>query len=161
MAQVRPARPSDAAAIAGSLRETDRRDIQAALGEDPWVVVSRGIARSRPCYAAVDGQDRAFAVFGVIPVSSAPGLGVAWLLASRELARHRLYFLRHSRAWVGKLQESYAVLWNCVDARNEDYLPWLEWCGFRVLGRIEQFGAEGRPFYEIQRSRETGPGGLG
>ncbi len=153
MVRVRQAHAADAAGIAASLRETDLREIQAALSESPLDVVTRAIARSQPCYAVVDERDQALAVFGAIPVPSEKGVGVAWLLASTGLARYRFSFLRHSLEWIERLHESYGVLWNCVDARNQVHIRWLKWCGFSVLSRIEEYGTEKRPFYEFQRVR--------
>lgn len=80
-------------------------------------------------------------------------IGSVWLLGAQELNNYSLYFLRHCRSWVNKLQEDYIVLWNYVDARNKVHIRWLKWCGFTFLRLINNHGVEQRPFYEFERVR--------
>lgn len=150
---VRRAREEDAAELARTLRRADLREIEASSGEDPLVVLSRGVAASAPCRAVADGRGRPVALFGVVPDARAPDVGLVWLLASERLAEHPFFVLRRSREWVEELQRRYRVLWNYIDARNELHLRWLLWCGFAPLRRVERHGVEGRPFYEVERVR--------
>jgi hypothetical protein len=153
--RVRPAEPDDAAALAPRLRAADVREIQAVAGQDPAIVMAAGAARSDPCHAVVDG-DAVIALFGVVPSARVPGEGMVWLLGSNALTARSRSFLRGSRAWLARLHERYRVLWSVVDARNEVHVRWLRWCGFTFLRRIERYGVEGRPFYEVQRTRDEG-----
>ena len=149
---VRPARPGDAATLAPRLRPADLREIEAAVGRDPLAVLRQGIARSEPSLAIVDQADRPVALFGVVPDPATEQVGQVWLLASDELARHSLSFLRQSGEWVDRLHRRYRTLWNHVDARNELHMRWLEWCGFSRVGLIQEFGVQKRPFYEFERA---------
>ncbi|HEY0077404.1 MAG TPA: hypothetical protein VGB73_02080 [Pyrinomonadaceae bacterium] len=153
---VRPARAEDARELAPHLRAADLREISAASGEEPTSLLERGIAHSDPCYAVEDEEGAALALFGVVPDATREGTGIVWLLASDDLVAARYTFLKHCRQWVERLHERYAVLWNCVDARNEAHLRWLRWCGFTLMRLVEDYGVEHRPFYEFVRTRVGG-----
>ncbi len=160
MVKVRPARSTDGK-IAQRLREADLREIKANLGQDPLIVLERGIAQSDPCYTVVNEQNKPLALFGVVPDTGDPDVGLVWLLASDELAQHPFFVLRNTHKWVEKLQRQYRVLWNHIDARNELHIRWLQWSGFTVLRRIENFGVEQRPFYEFEKVRASAENGIG
>lgn len=155
--KVRRACGDDAGELAPRLRAADLQEIEAAIGEDPLIVLERSIAWSDPCYAVVCEGDKPIALFGTVPEADDKNVGIVWLLASPELTRHTFFFLRNSRRWVERLHERYKVLWNCVDARNETHIKWLRWCDFTFLRRVEEYGVERRPFYEFTRARDDSP----
>jgi len=154
MIKVRPALSRDAASLAPRLRKADLQEIKANLGEDPLVLLEKGIAESSFCNAVVNEDDRPLALFGVVPDMGDADVGLIWLLASDELAAHPFFLLRNSRKWVDILQRQYRVLWNHIDARNELHIRWLKWSGFTLLRRVEEFGVERRPFYEFEKVRD-------
>lgn len=143
----------DASQLAPRLRVADILEIQAATGESPLTALKRSIACSNPCYTLVNDSNLVLASFGVIPDMNHIDMGSVWLLGAQELNNYSLYFLRHCRSWVNKLQEDYIVLWNYVDARNKVHIRWLKWCGFTFLRLINNHGVEQRPFYEFERVR--------
>lgn len=155
MMSVRAAEVRDAAELAPELRHADLREIQAASGEDPLVVLERGIALSEPCYAVLNEAGKPVALFGVVSEPSHVGVGTVWLLGSDELVRSSFSLLRSCRPWVERLQQRYEILWNCVDARNQIHIRWLKWCGFSIVGLVESYGIEQRPFYEFSRARNS------
>lgn len=156
MIAVRSAKKSDIDALVPKLREADIQEIKAVSGNDPLTALQRGVIWSDPCYTIIDTKDRPLALFGVVPNADQEGFGIVWLVASNELAKYSFTFLRHSRAWVEKLQQRYDVLWNCVDARNEVHIRWLKWCDFTFPRRIEEYGVEQRAFFEVSRTRDSG-----
>lgn len=156
MLLVRPAWESDADALAPRLRMEDFQEIRAADGRDPLVVLREGVTASRPCFAVLNSAGALLALFGAIPDPVDTHRGKVWLLGTPELLKQPLALLRLSRQWTEKLHDRYAVLWNFVDARNQAHIRWLEWCGFRFLRLVEQFGFEQRPFYEFERVRSAG-----
>lgn len=157
MLHVRSAEPGDADALAPRLRPADQREIEAALGLSPTLVLQRGVEASAPCHAVVE-EGVVLALFGVVPTAREE-TGAVWLLASEDFAARSSFIVRSSKAWITTLHERYRVLTNYVDARNEVHLRWLRWCGFVSVRRIEQFGAMGLPFYEVRREREAGDAG--
>jgi hypothetical protein len=153
MLNIRQALLDDAVHLAPKLRIADKQEIQAATGEEPFVALKRSIYSSHPCYAVVDEFDCVIALFGVIPDINNADVGSIWLLGSCALTAYPLYFLKHCKHWVDKLQEDYSILWNYIDARNEVHIRWLKWCGFTILNLVEDYGVEKRPFYEFERLR--------
>jgi hypothetical protein len=154
---LRAARLGDVKKLNSRLRLADSLEIQAATLEDSSVVLEQGFAWSDPCYTIIGDRNEPLAMFGVIPDPLDAKVGRIWLLGSDDLAKHSRTFLRHSRAWVDRLQQRYPTLWNCVDARNEVHIRWLKWCGFTFLRRIEEYGVERRPFYEFERVTSVTP----
>jgi len=77
--------------------------------------------------------------------------GMIWMVATPDLERHSMEFLRYSRRFIEEVGGEYDLLFNWVDARNEVHLKWLKWCGFVPIHRHDQFGAEGLPFYTFIR----------
>lgn len=151
MFHIRPSRSRDAAELAPRLREADLAEIKATSGEDPLKVLEDGIACSDPSYAVVDGEDRAFALFGVVPDHQVDYAGLVWLLGSDDIEKYSFFFLRNSRLWVENLHHRFKILWNYVDASNEVHIRWLKWCGFTFSRLIEKYGVEQRPFYEVKK----------
>jgi hypothetical protein len=138
--------------LAPRLRAADVREIRAALGVEPLGVLRAGVARSDPCFAIQDPDDTLLALFGATPDRRETDVGVVWLLAANELTAHPFWFLRNCRSWVERLHRRYRVLRNYVDARNAVHIRWLQWCGFTILGRLDHYGVERRPFYEFTRA---------
>jgi hypothetical protein len=54
------------------------------------------------------------------------------------------------------MQRHYRYLENLVDARNEDSIRWLVWCGFIVDIDAIIFGPERRPFFRFHKLRCEG-----
>jgi hypothetical protein len=152
MLVVRPAADVDADVLADRLRSADRDEIQAADGRPAKEVLREGIAASNPCYAVLDSTGSLLALFGAIPDPAQDGRAKVWLLGSGDLFKHRRAIARMSRPWLDRLHAEHRILWNFVDARNDNHIRWLKWCGFRFLRRVEYFGFEQRPFYEIERA---------
>jgi len=153
MLHVRAARTEDVVALAPRLRVADLRELEGATGESPEVVLRAGVLESEPCFAIVDPRDTPVALFGVVPDALAPDVGLLWLVAADELDRHPVSFVRACRGWVMQLQLRYRVLWNWVDARNGVHVRWLIWCGFELIERVEDHGANALPFYRFHKVR--------
>jgi hypothetical protein len=78
------------------------------------------------------------------------GVGGIWLLATKDLAKIQIAFLKQCREVVKFLNTKYKILWNFVDCRNQLHIKWLKWCGFKFL-RKTNYGVLQKPFYEIIR----------
>jgi hypothetical protein len=159
MVNVRRARTEDACVLARQLRLADLQELKAVTWEDPATVLERSIAQSSPCYAVVNKADEPLALFGAALQSCTLHTGIVWLLATTEFVEHPVWILRNCRKWVAHLHQHYAVLGNFVDVRNEVHIRWLEWCGFKIIRLVEQYGIEQRPFYEFKRVYHGGESG--
>lgn len=95
------------------------------------------------------------AIFGVSPDLHKPHVGIAWMLATDEAARHPVFLLRKSREWLPRLFEGFTTLTNCVDCRNVLAIQWLDWLGFVFTGLHPQYGAQRLPFLTFAKTRSA------
>jgi hypothetical protein len=146
---IRGATIEDAVVLAKVLRADDIAEIAAASGQDPRYCLETAVAVSNPAFAFFAPSGKIAGMFGVTPVDE--GIGAVWLLASDEVEKYPMTFLRRCRNVLDKLHEKYDLLFNYVDARNETHIQWLRWMGFSFVAYHPKYGVEKRPFYEIVR----------
>lgn len=129
--------------LAEQMRTADRAEV-IALG-DPEVILRQTWSLTPEVWAAVDGEDRLLACFGVAPASIVVGLGHPWCLTTPLVERHRHRFIRGSRIIVDWMRAQYRVLEGCVAADYQAACRWLVWLGFE-LGPPFPVGAGAVPF---------------
>jgi len=152
--QVYPSKVEDAKMLAPRLRKTDINEIQLLTEQSPLTVLEKGIVESIPCYTVTSGDKLPIAIFGVVPDKKIlKNSGIVWLLASDDILKHSVSFLRNSGKWINKLHNHYYLLWNYIDARNKVYIKWLKCCGFNFSGYTEKYGIEKRTFYKFEKYR--------
>lgn len=139
----------DVMLISPELREEDRAELTAASGMTPYFALERSFEGTPDCRVGLDEHGRYLCIGGVVPWTG--GRGVIWLLATPAILDQRVTFLRHSKAWVERLQRQYPILCNCVDERNTVHIEWLKWLGFTFINRHPEYGAERIPFLEFVR----------
>lgn len=66
----------------------------------------------------------------------------------------RLYFAKHSRAYVEEMNRAYNYLENYVDVRNIVSIRWLKWCGFQ-MEEPEIHGVAQIPFIRFHRGERN------
>lgn len=135
--------------LAPVLRREDTDEIRAASGLDPEAALLHGVDTGDPVYAFYSPTGKIAGMFGVTPMGDREG--AVWLLASDEVMKYPMTFLRRCRNTLDTLYEKYDVLFNYVDARNEVHIQWLRWMGFSFVAYYPEYGVEKRPFYEIVR----------
>lgn len=136
------------------LRQADKDEIKASVGEDPRDILKKSIEISRERYTVKDLEnEEPLACFGVAPYGK--DMGLVWFLGSNEIVRkNRISFLRNSEFWVQKLFKDYRILFNVVDARNKLHIRWLKWLGFEFIADIPEFGVEKRLFRQFVRCKD-------
>ena len=92
-------------------------------------------------------------MYGVTPCHD-PRLGVVWMLAANGIKPLYRQFLRESQAKIEELSEGYDILFNFTDARNEVHHRWINWAGFTIIKRHENFGQDGTAFLEFCKITE-------
>lgn len=115
------------------LRESDILEIAATSGADPSDVLERSIEVSDWWSALVDPEDGLIAVFGVAPSrlgGPLPGIGCPWFLATAKFYNHKHGVCRLAKKLLGRMHETYPVLFQFVDVRHEAALEWVLWLGF-------------------------------
>jgi hypothetical protein len=78
----------------------------------------------------VDENDKPVAMYGIIKHHDNLH-GLPWLLASPDIEKYQVQFLRESRKYVEMYQEIFPILATLVFEENTLHRKWLEWCGFK------------------------------
>jgi hypothetical protein len=150
---VRSATLADVYSMAPRLREADKSEIRAATGRDPLASLRDGLARSRSCKVGLTPEGEPAVIWGVVPID--PMVGGVWALATDQLSKHKIQFLRGSREHLEEMQKQFPLLMNVVDARNTLHIDWLKWLGFTFIAEHPSWGVEQRLFYEFVRIRDV------
>ncbi len=141
-----------AEALAPVMREADTQEVWATSHSTPLEALERSLVVSRDTRAGlVDG--RVVCMFGVGAGTALSLSGYPWLLASDELVRHAVRFLRESLSYVTWAMTVWTRLENFVDTRNSAALRWLRWLGFS-LRHAAPFGIDRRPFHYFYMERQ-------
>jgi len=146
----RRARLSDIGYMAYKLRPADREEVWASAAVTPYMALKEGYFHSHDPMVGADEQDSPVCMGGVGP-SGDPQAGCVWMLATTDLEKHQISFLRRSKPWLETWHQQYPVLFNCVDERNQLHIKWLQWLGFTFIRRHPEWGFERRPFLEFVR----------
>lgn len=137
--------------LAPRLRVSDILEIKAATGMDPVVALPTCALYSDVCCTVLTPDGDCVGILGIVlhPINDL--VGEIWMVGTSGLTRFPKTFLRSTQHWIGILREYYAVLWCCVDQRNQKTIRWLEWCGFKFVRQIPNYGYERRVFctYEL------------
>lgn len=116
------------------MRESDREEVKASLGEDPLTGLIRSVEYTdEPWTVYIDGSPEA--------ICGCPR-GVIWLLGTDEVTRSARVFLDNSRAIWNFLCAGYETVGNVIHEDNATHRRWLEWIGCTFHGRPDP----SRPF---------------
>ena len=74
-------------------------------------------------------QDRPVVMFGVNGETVLGDKGVVWMLATPEIDKIKLRFMRHSRQYIDMMMEFYPYLYNFVHVKNRVSIAWLRKLG--------------------------------
>lgn len=136
--------------LAPRLRQADKDECMAATGYDPKVALCIGLKFGDITQTMLAPDGEPLGMFGV-GKSNVPDAGAIWMVATDNLVKHQMKFLRLNKPVIETLQTEYLALFNFVDARNTLHIKWLKWMGFTFIKRHEHWGFEKRPFYEFVR----------
>lgn len=130
-------------ALAPKLRTSDKDEVMASHAMSPTEALLFSLDTSHVAYSGfVD--DEIILMWGISPAEH--GFGAIWMLASDDLEKHRLAFLRRSKVFVNCARSCYSGLGNFVDARNTTSIQWLRWLGF-TIGDAKPHGPFDLPFH--------------
>lgn len=145
---VRAADISDVIAMKDNLRESDIREVEASHGFTPEQALRQAFEVSE-FRATIVSKGVPVVLFGVMPDGTN---GSVWMLATKDLKKIRLAFLKISRLMIAHMLELYPYLYNYADVRNEESIEWLKWCGATFLDPIP-YGKDQRPFQYFSLNR--------
>lgn len=153
---VRDATWADVPLLAADLRCADRAELKAFSGLSHHEAISEGlraVEHGGSARVACLPNGLPAAIFGVVP-TPVEGLGAVWMVATNGFQALHRQFLREGGQELQRLGSGYRALFNLTDARNHVHHRWLQWVGFTIIKRHEEYGREGRPFLEFVRIME-------
>lgn len=146
---VKPASLEEAIWLSSRLRPEDQREVEAATGNSPEAVLKEAFEIATECYTIrLNDEIRPVAIFGVSASYTYPMTAVPWLLATPDIMRGSIALLREAPKWLTAWAQTYGMLYNIVDSRNQFHLRWLVAAGCR-LGNyaVEINGHKFIPFF--------------
>lgn len=153
MSSIVPASSACLPHLAQHMRQSDRDEVQAAVGWEPAYALYMSLGMSSQAFVMLDVSGTPFVIFGVAPLAGHPGVGVPWLLATPAVEQNRIFCLKTSLKYIDKFLQEYEVLLNFVDIRNRLSIDWIKWCGFSIAAYRHEFGVERRPFFQFSKMR--------
>lgn len=150
-AQIVPAEAWHIDFIAPNVREADRNELYAIACYSPESALVASLAVSRMAWTGLI-DDVPVCCFGVTGASTLSDKGLPWMIATWQLDKHALVFLRRCRKVVGKMLDLYPRLENYVDARNTRAIQWLRWLGFE-FDDPQPYGVLKLPFLRFHMER--------
>lgn len=141
--KVRKSVKDDAYRVAARMRKSDVDEIWASNHVDPLDALLRGLDHSIYCRTIENGKP--IAMFGICPKDILGNSATVWLLATDDLSKINLKFLRHSKEFVNAMLDYYNHLDNYVDIRNQKSIEWLKFLGAK-FDEPAPYGVEGRMF---------------
>tara|TARA_R100001594_G_scaffold84371_2_gene118893 strand:+ start:722 stop:1174 length:453 start_codon:yes stop_codon:yes gene_type:complete len=148
MGYLRKATFKDLQYVANNLREVDKLEAFYQTGQEPLQALQFTYLCSKVNMAIADDNDAPIGLCGVV------NGGVIWMVSTDALFDNRKYkiqLIRKGREWVDNLLKSYKVLYNFVYAENKSAIKWLKSLGFTFIKYHEEYGMQGKPFYEFLR----------
>ena len=141
---VRSSTESDVKYLGPRLRCSDANEVWASHHHGAEESVRLSFEKSLVCLTIVR-HGTPIGMFGINPESILSNRAVIWFLASEDIEKIKIRFLRRSKDFINKMLESYGVLYNWCEATNYDSLLWLKMLGAKIE-EPAKFGMEQRPF---------------
>lgn len=139
---------ADMREIARMMRPEDRREIAGIVGDN--IEADALFCREASECAYVCKRDGVpMAAFGVVRKSPFENVGVIWMLATTETARHKIYTGKWTRRGIRAFLHDWDLLYNYVDAGNTETIKWLKWLGAKVYP-AEPWGLYGLPYHRFE-----------
>ena len=148
MGHLRKANLQDLRYVADNMRDVDKLEALYQTGQEPRQALQLSYMCSNVNMAIADDNDQPIGLCGVVSG------GVIWMVATDKLfenKKYRIQLIRKGRKWVEGLLKKYKVLYNFVYAENDSAIKWLKSLGFTFIKYHEEYGIQGKPFYEFLR----------
>lgn len=131
MKYVRESIRGDVSFIAPLLRPADKRELEAWGHYDHEECLLHGLENSNRCITLLTPDGVPCGMAGVI-THVITGAGYVWLLATEEIEKYPVTFLKNSHTVIDELCRGYPFVTCLSDSRNELHQKWLKWCGFEL-----------------------------
>ena len=148
MGYLRKANIADLNHVCKHMRDMDRLEAVYQTGNEPEDALRLSYLSRQQVLAIAGDNDQPMGLCGVISD------GCIWMICTDELftnKKYKIQLIRKGREWVDNLLKSYKVLYNFVYAENHSAIKWLKALGFTFIKYHEEYGMQGKPFYEFLR----------
>lgn len=98
----------------------------------------------------VDGK--VTCLFGVTPVEEYEGVGIIWMLATKDFHKNVRRFPARSKEVIANAIAKYDFIFNYVHTKNTKSIKWLTWLGFK-MNDPEPIGHKGDLFTRFEMTR--------
>jgi|MDSZ01.2.fsa_nt_gb hypothetical protein len=113
--------------IADNLRDEDKLELEMYDVAPYEAIYDSFIESEKTSYTLID-YNKPIAMMGVSPINE--DIGKVWFLATKELNKHYLSFLKKCPEVIDILQGNFKVIFNFVPDTHKKTMRWLAWCGF-------------------------------
>lgn len=148
---VRDSDIKDVFELAANLRQADKEEIWKSNHKTPETALLDGYTNSIICFT-IERNEKAIAMFGIVPHTILGSVATIWLLGSPELEKVQRAFLKYSKYFIDIMLSYYPILINYVDVVNIQSIKWLKWCGAE-FGPTVPYGIENQLFQYFQFRR--------
>ncbi len=149
---VRRSTKSDVVELAPRMRQSDIQEVWASHHYLPEQALRHSLDDSILALT-VENNGEVVAMFGICAESVLGENAAIWLLASDELEKIKIRFLKHSRQFIDLMLCYYPNLMNHVDSRNKESIAWLKFCGAKIHD-AQPFGIDQLPFHFFTFTKE-------
>ena len=133
--------------IARMMRRQDRRELVGIVGPNIEAETLLCLEASEQAYICkCDGVP--LAAFGVVRTSPFEHVGIIWMLATEEKAKHKIYTGKWTRKGIRAFLQDWDYLYNYIDEGNDDTIKWLKWIGAKVFPAAP-YGIYGLPYHKF------------
>lgn len=148
---VRRSTTLDVLYLSERLRQSDRDEVWASHHYTAWEALNLSL-RSSVMSLTIEILGTPVGMFGINAPILLSDKAIIWFLASDGLDRIKIRFLKHSRKFIDMMLAFYPYLENHVDARNNESILWLKFCGAKIEV-AEPHGMDQLPFHHFSFER--------
>ena len=148
MGYLRKSKLSDLNYVCQNMRQMDRLEGLYQTGKDPEDALRLSFLFGKTILTIAGDEDQPMGLCGVRKD------GCIFMICTDELfsnKKYKIQLIRKGREGVDSLLKSYKVLYNFVYAENDSAIKWLKSLGFTFIKYHEEYGIQGKPFYEFLR----------
>lgn len=143
---------ADAMYVASNLKHDNQLEILAAIGDNALADIVQSLKTSDDIGCLyINGLPAA--IYGVKRKSVLSDEGLAWLLMTAEVDKHKVFIAKHCKKGLAAILDRYTRVYNWVNVENKDIIRWLKWMGAKFYGPCPYGVYQKQHYYfEFERS---------
>lgn len=133
------------------LRKNDIEEMMSAFGVDPLTGLKTSFENSVMSYT-IEKNGENLGIFGIVPSTILGQRGIIWFLATDELDKIKMTFVRKNKQYIEMFLEAYPYIDNYVHVKNTKSIKWLSHLGATVESP-KRYGIKDELFHHFYFSR--------